>query len=98
MIGTDGDNYYIIDEYVSKESTTSELAAAIQEKMDEWNIDQIYIDSAAQQVKADFAYDFDIYTENAVSLSMMGLVTLQVLIEQDRLYFDTEELGTLFLQ
>ena len=58
--------YYIIDEYVSKESTTSELAARIQEKLDEWNIDTIYIDSAAQQLKADFAYDYDIYCENAV--------------------------------
>ena len=90
VIGTDGDNYFIIDEFVSKESTTSELASAIQEKMDEWNIDTIYIDSAAQQVKADFAYDFDIYCENAIKSVNDGINSLQVLIEQDRLYFDTE--------
>ena len=89
VIGFDGQSYYIIDEYVSKESTTSELAAAIQEKMDEWNIDQIYIDSAAQQVKADFAYDYDIYTENAVKSVNDGISYLQVLIENDNLYFDT---------
>jgi len=90
VIGTDGENYFIVDEFISKESTTSELASAIQEKISEWNIDQIYIDSAAQQVKADFAYDYDIYCENAVKSVNDGINSLQVLIEQDRLYFDTE--------
>jgi len=89
VIGFDGENYFIIDEYVSKESTTSELASAIQEKIDEWNIDSIYIDSAAQQVKADFAYDYDIYCENAIKSVNDGINFLQVLIESDRLFFDT---------
>lgn len=88
VIGFDGQSYYIIDEYVSKESTTSELAASIQEKVDEWNIDTIYIDSAAQQVKADFAYDYDIYCENAVKSVNDGISYVQVLIENDNLYFD----------
>ena len=89
VIGFDGENYFLIDEYVSKESTTSELAAAIQEKIDEWNIDSIYIDSAAQQVKADFAYDYDIYCENAIKSVNDGINFLQVLIESNRLFFDT---------
>jgi hypothetical protein len=90
VIGTDGDNYFIIDEFISKESTTSELAAAIGEKVDEWSIDTIYIDSAAQQVKADFAYDYDIYCENAIKSVNDGINSVQVLIQQDRLFFDTE--------
>lgn len=89
VIGSDGDNYYILDEYISKESTTSELASAIQDKIDEWNIDTIYIDSAAQQVKADFAYDYDIYCENAIKSVNDGINYIQVLVEKDRLYFDT---------
>ena len=89
VIGYDGQSYYIIDEYVSKESTTSELAAAIQDKISEWAIDTIYIDSAAQQVKADFAYDYDIYCENAIKSVNDGINYLQVLIEKDNLYFDT---------
>ena len=89
VIGFDGKSYYIIDQYVSKESTTSELAARIQEKMDEWSIDTIYIDSAAQQLKADFAYDYDIYCENAVKSVNDGINYVQVLIEQDNLFFDT---------
>ena len=89
VIGNDGDNYYILDEFISKESTTSELAGAIQDKIDEWNIDTIYIDSAAQQVKADFAYDYDIYCENAIKSVNDGINYIQVLVEKDRLYFDT---------
>ena len=90
VLGYDGQSYYTIDEYVSKESTTSELASVIQEKIDEWGIDQIYIDSAAQQVKADFAYDYDIYCENAIKSVNDGINFIQVLIEQDNLYFDLE--------
>ena len=89
VIGYDGESYYILDEYISKESTTSELASAIQEQIDRWNIETIYIDSAAQQVKADFAYDYDIYCENAIKSVNDGIACLQSLIENDNLYFDT---------
>ena len=90
VIGFDGQNYFIVDEYVSKESTTSELASSIQEMIDQWSIDTIYIDSAAQQVKADFAYDYDIYCENAIKSVNDGINYLQVLIEGDKMYFDVE--------
>lgn len=90
VLGYDGENYYLVDEYISKESTTSELAAVISEKIDEWRIDTIYIDSAAQQVKADFAYDYDIYCENAIKSVNDGINFIQTLVEQDKLYFDTE--------
>lgn len=90
VIGYDGENYFILDEYISKESTTSELASVISEKIDEWRIDTIYIDSAAQQVKADFAYDYDIYCENAIKSVNDGINFIQTLIEHDHLYFDTE--------
>lgn len=90
VIGFDGERYYILDEYISRESTTSELAAIIQEKIDEWRIDNIYIDSAAQQVKADFAYDYDINTTNAIKSVNDGINFVKSLIENDRLLFDTE--------
>ena len=90
VVGFDGVNYYVVDEYVSRESTTSELAEIVREKQEEWSIDSIYIDSAAQQTKADFAYDYDIYCENAIKSVNDGISSLQALIEQDRLLFDTE--------
>jgi PBSX family phage terminase large subunit len=90
VIGFDGERYYIIDEYISKESTTSELAEVIQEKLAEWRIDNIYIDSAAQQVKADFAYDYDIPTNNAIKSVNDGINFIQTLIEHNKLYFDND--------
>jgi PBSX family phage terminase large subunit len=90
VIGFDGEKYYILDEYSSKESTTSELASVIQEKIEEWRIDTIYIDSAAQQVKADFAYDYDIFTTNAIKSVNDGINFVQTLIEQDKLFFDND--------
>jgi PBSX family phage terminase large subunit len=90
VLGFDGERYYIIDEYISKESTTSELASVIQEKIDEWRIDTIYIDSAAQQVKADFAYDYDIYCENAIKSVNDGINFVQTIVEHDKLFFDND--------
>lgn len=88
VLGYDGQKYYVLDEYVSSECTTSELADVIQGKIDEWHIDTIYIDSAAAQVKADFAYDYDIYCENAIKSVNDGINFLQALIEHDNLLFD----------
>lgn len=90
VVGTDGKRYYVLDEYVSKESTTSELASIIQQKIDEWDIESIYIDSAAQQAKADFAYDYDINTTNAIKSVNDGITFIQNLIEKDRLFFDID--------
>jgi phage terminase large subunit len=90
VIGFDGEKYYVLDEYSSKESTTSELASVIQEKIEEWRIDTIYIDSAAQQVKADFAYDYDIFTTNAIKSVNDGINFVQTIIEQDKLFFDND--------
>src|SRR6056300_341741 len=90
VVGFDGINYYVVDEYVSRESTTSELAEIVREKQEEWSIDSIYIDSAAQQTKADFAYDYDIYCENAIKSVNDGIYSLQAFLEKERLLFDTE--------
>lgn len=90
VIGYDGQRYYILDEYSSSECTTSQLAEIIQEKIEEWDIETIYIDSAAQQVKADFAYDYDIYCENAIKSVNDGINFLQVLVENDKLLFDID--------
>ena len=93
VIATDGDEFFLVDEYVSNETTTSTLAEEIQEKIDEWGIDTIYIDSAAQQLKADLAYDYDIYCENAIKSVNDGIAAVQVLIENDNLLVDVNKCG-----
>ena len=54
--------------------------------IDRWGIETIFIDSAAQQTKADLAYDYDIYCENAIKSVNDGIAALQVLIEKDNLF------------
>ena len=79
-----------MDEFVSAESTTSTLAEEIEQMISHWGIENIYIDSAAQQLKADFAYDYDIYCENAIKSVNDGIAAVQVLIEQNLIKFDIE--------
>lgn len=71
--------FYVVDEYVAKEGTTSTHAIHIKEIADKWDVDAIYIDSAAQQTKADLAYDYDIYCENAQKSVNDGILSISKL-------------------
>jgi len=90
VIATDGERYYVVDEYVSKESTTSTHAQHFRELIDNWGVSSIYIDSAAQQMRADLAYEYDIYCENANKYQNEGIAHLQALLEQNRLVFNIQ--------
>lgn len=89
VIGGDGyGNYAILDEYVAKEGTTSTHASFIKELIDKWKVEQVYIDSSAQQTKADLAYDYDIFCSNAIKSVNDGIASLQSLVEGGKLVFD----------
>jgi len=88
VVATDGRDYYIVDEYLKKESATSDYAKAIQKLIDKWNIDFIYIDSAHAQTKYDLAYDYDITTTNAKKSILDGIGYCSSIIEHDRLFID----------
>ena len=60
----DEEKYYLLDEYLDAERTTEQHATEIRELIDKWDIDYIYIDSAAQQTRFDFAQNYDITTIN----------------------------------
>ena len=88
VLATEGDKFYAVDEYISKEGTTSAHAENIQELIDRWGIESIFIDSAAQQTKADLAYDYDIYCDNALKSVNDGIAAIQVLVDTERIAFD----------
>jgi hypothetical protein len=90
VIAYDEQNYFVIDEYINAEITTNKLAEVIKEMEEKWQIDMIYIDSAAQQLKADLAYDHDIYCENAIKSVNDGINHVCALVEHDRLFFDED--------
>jgi hypothetical protein len=88
VLATDGSTWFVVDEYIAEEGTTSQHAEVIKSMVELWDIENIFIDSAAQQTKADLVYDYDIACENAIKSVNDGIAHVQSLVEQDRLVFD----------
>ena len=85
---TDGRVWYVVDEYQDNGLTTSQYAAAIHELVARWEVDFIYIDSANQQMKYDFATEYDLFTVNADKDILLGIGYCQGLIENENVYVD----------
>lgn len=79
------EKFYILDEYLNNEKTTSGHAEEIRRLMDKWNIDYIYIDSANQQQRYDFAHEYDIPTMNAKKSVLDGIGYVASLADNDRI-------------
>ena len=77
--------YYLIDEYMDSEKTTEQHALHIQKLIQKWNIDYIYIDSAAQQTRYDFAQNYDITTINAKKSVLDGIGHVGGIVDNDDL-------------
>ena len=90
VVGYDWDEelYYILDEYLDSEKTTEQHAAEIQILMEKWDIDFIYIDSAAQQTRYDFALQYDISTSNAKKSVLDGIAHVAAIVDNDKLFVD----------
>jgi len=94
----DEDKYYLLDEYFNAERTTEQHATEIQKLITRWDIDFIYIDSAAQQTRFDLAQNYDITTINAKKSVLDGIGHVSSLVDNDKLYVDqqaTESLSCL---
>ena len=86
----DEEKYYLVDEYFNSERTTEQHAIEIQKLIDRWDIDYIYIDSAAQQTRFDLAQNYDISTINAKKSVLDGIGYVSGIIDNDKLYVDQE--------
>ena len=84
----DEEKYYILDEYLDAEKTTEQHAEAIQRMITKWDIDYIYIDSAAQQTRFDFAQNYDISTINAKKSILDGIGHVAGIVDNDKLLVD----------
>ena len=84
----DEEKYYVLDEYLDSEKTTEQHAAVIREMSDKWDIDYIYIDSAAQQTRFDFAQNYDISTVNAKKSVLDGIAHVAGIVDNDKLMVD----------
>ena len=90
VIGYDWEEekYFVLDEYMEAERTTEQHAVEIQKLIDRWDIDAIYIDSAAQQTRFDLAQNYDISTINATKSVLDGIAAVGTIVDNDRLIVD----------
>ena len=72
--------FFVVDEYYDSGKTTAQYAKEVQKLISKWDVDYVYIDSAAQQTRYDFAVEYDIPTMNAKKslLDGIGYVASQV--------------------
>jgi len=86
----DSETFYLVDEYLNAERTTEQHAMEIQKLIDRLDIDYIYIDSAAQQTRFDFAQNYGISTINAKKSVLDGIGHVANIIDNDKLLVDQE--------
>ena len=79
----DEEKYYLLDEYLDAEKTTEQHATEIRRLVDKWDIDFIFIDSAAQQTRFDFAQNYDISTTNAKKSVLDGIANVAAVVDND---------------
>lgn len=84
----DAEEYYLVDEYYNSERTTEQHAEEIQKLIDKWDVDYIFIDSAAQQTRFDLAQQYDISTTNAKKSVLDGISAVDRIIDNDKLQVD----------
>jgi len=84
----DVEKYYLVDEYLDAERTTEQHATEIRKLVDKWDIDWIYIDSAAQQTRFDFAQNYDISTINAKKSILDGIGHVAGIVDNEKLIVD----------
>lgn len=92
------DCFYVVDEYQAQEANTKEHAEKIKELVEKWQIETIFIDSAAAQFAADLAYIYDIATVKAKKQVLEGIAYCQTIVDTKRLKVHencTETLGML---
>lgn len=84
----DEEKFYVLDEYYDSEKTTERHAEEISALIDKYDIDYIYIDSAAQQTRFDFAQQYDITTINAKKSVLDGIAKVAAVCDNNLLYVD----------
>jgi hypothetical protein len=93
----EGNNiYYLIDEYVATERTTEKHAEEISLRVDTWELDYIFCDSAAAQTRYDLAALYDISTVAAIKSVIDGIGAVGAVIDNDRLFIHEECIESIY--
>lgn len=79
------DCFFIVDEYLESEKTTAQHVVMFNEMIAKWNVESVFIDSAAAQFAGDLAYIHDIATIKSKKDTLAGIAIIQTLLGQRRL-------------
>ena len=79
------DKFYAVEEYYAAERTTEQHAEYLREIIDKRDVDSIFMDSAAQQMRFDLAQNYDISTNNAIKDVNAGIAHVASLVDNDKL-------------
>ena len=94
---SDGNNvYYLIDEYVAVERTTAKHAGEISERVELYELDYIFCDSAAAQSRYDLASTYDISTVPAIKSVQDGIGAVGAVIDNSRLIIHDECIESIY--
>lgn len=88
VIATDGDKYYVLEEYYAAERTTEEHAGYLSEIIERRDVDYCFIDAAAAQTRFDLAQNYDITTTNAKKSVLDGIGLVASVVDNDKLIVD----------
>jgi len=84
------EKYYALAEYYDSEKTTEKHAEEIQRLVEKYDIDYIFMDSAAQQTRFDFAQMYDLSTINAKKSQLDGIAHVAAICDNNRLIVDQD--------
>jgi hypothetical protein len=84
----DSQTFYALDEFQQANMTTDQYAVECKTLEDKYDVQMIFIDSAAQQTRYDWAVNHDISTINATKSVLDGIAYVQMIVEQGKLIVD----------
>lgn len=79
------DVFWVVDEYEQSGVTTEAHAEQFKILINRWNVDSVFIDSAAAQFASDLANVYDVATIRARKDVLAGIAYVQNLVETNRL-------------
>jgi len=82
------EKFYLMEEFMDSEMTTEHQAERIQRLIDKYDIDYIYMDSAAQQTRFDLAQLYGISTINAKKSLLDGIGYVEAIVDNNKLFVD----------
>lgn len=92
---SDTEKFYIVFEYQEAGKSTAQHAAVLVPAYEKYQVDMVFIDSAAAQTRNDLASMYDLPSNPAQKSVLDGISFVQSVIENDRLYVDSRCTGVI---